>query len=118
MKIEDLSNDINNITNEFTGMLNQCGECCERNNKKKRLNEQPVWFDLTCKTLKAEKFRLLRQYRLERDDVNLMAYKEARRVFKSHCDKQQDIHNKKVLDDLVANCSNPKSFWNKLKRLT
>ena len=116
-KIEDLSNDINSILNEFTNKLKKCGECCER--KIKNTNHtQPSWFDRTCRTLKTEKFRVIRQYRRERNDTNLTAYKEARKKFKSHCDKQQDLHNKKVLEDLVANYASPKSFWNKLKRLT
>ena len=75
------------------------------------------WFDRTCRTLKTEKIRVLRQYRRKRNDTNLTAYKEARKKFKSHCDKQQDLHNKKVLDDLVANYASPKSFWYKLKQL-
>ena len=48
----------------------------------------------------------------------LLAYKEVRSYFKLHCDKQKYLHNRKVLDDLVSSSVYPKSFWNKLKRLT
>ena len=76
-----------------------------------------MWFDDNCKTLKKEKYRLLREFRRERNDFNLAAYKQACSRFKASCDKQRETHNKTVLDDLVANSENPKSFWNKLNRI-
>ena len=48
---------------------------------------------------------------------NLDIYKRSRQTFKSHCNAKKSVYNSNVLDDLVSSHANPKSFWNKLKRL-
>ena len=60
---------------------------------------------------------MLQQYRQERSDSNLAAYKQGPNSFKSYCNKQYEIHNQKVLDDLVSNSNSPKSVWNRLNRI-
>ena len=116
VRIDNTTNTVESITESLVNVLNECAQCCYRP-RKLNTKIQPQWFDEKCKTLKAEKCRLLRQYRLERNDANLTAYKQGRNRFNSYCNIQQNIHNKTLLDDLVSNSSNPKSFWNKLKIL-
>ena len=91
--IDNTTNPVDSITESLVNVLKECAQCCYRP-RKLNTNIQPQWFDENCKTLKAEKFRLLCQYRLERNDANLTAYKQGRNRFKSYCNIQQNIHNK------------------------
>ena len=116
MEIEDNTNTIDSIAERFTNILKDCGKCCKRR-LKANSNKQPKWFDETCKQLKTDKYNLLREYRRGRNENNLIAYKQGRNRFKSRCKTQRKLHNKKVLDDLVSDSKNPKSFWNKLKNI-
>lgn len=94
--------------------LKQCAECCHYQTNI-RHKKQPRWFDDTCEMLIAKKSRVLHQYRQERSDTNLIAYKQRRSA--SNRNKHQNIHNKNMLDDLISNCRSPKPFWNKLKQM-
>ena len=105
LEIDNEVNFIDYIREKITSVLNEGGKCCQRTLKIFK-NKQPPWFDRKCKTLKTAKHRLLRQYRRERSDSSLTAYKEGRNLFKSYCNKQRETHNKTVLEDLVANSKN------------
>ena len=106
MEKEDNSNTIDSIAERFNNILKDCGKCCKRR-LKANSNKQPKWFDETCKQLKIDKYNLLREYRRGRNENNLLAYNQGRNRFKSHCKTQRELHNKKVLDDLVSDSKNP-----------
>ena len=115
-KIDNSRITIDTIIDTLVNMLKTCAECCYRK-RQIYTKSQPRWFDTKCKTLKAEKCRLLRLFRHERSNANLVAYKQGRSRFRTHCDIQKNLYHQNLLDDLVLNSDNPKSFWNKLKRM-
>lgn len=117
LMIQDESMKMSVLVEHFLNIFYQCGSCCI-SVIKEHSRTQPKWFDETCKKLKHEKYRALRQYRRLRTQYNLSLYKDARQAFKTCCSKQLAIYNSKILDDLVSFQCNPKSFWNKLKNLT
>ena len=80
-EIEDNSNSIDFIIERFINILKDCGKCCRRRLKANK-NKQPKWFDETCKQLKTDKYKLLREYRRDRNENNLLAYKQGRNRFK------------------------------------
>ena len=51
---------------------------------------------------------LLRKFRRHRTDENLNLY--AKREFKTLCDSKQASYNHRMLNDLISNSQNPKSF--------
>lgn len=70
LRVEDKAESINVLTDAHVSMLKACGQCCKHQIRKLK-TEQEKWFDSVCKTLKAEKYRLLRQYRQVNNDDNL-----------------------------------------------
>ena len=114
--IQDYSVDISVVLDKFLEIFYKCGSMCA-SVKKSVSKKHSKCFDEGCKKLKQEKVRLLRQFRRLRTPENLDIYKRSRQTFKSHCNAKKSVYNSNVLDDLVSSHTNPKSFWNKLKRL-
>ena len=54
LEIDNDTNSIDHITEKFTNILKECGQCCQRTLEFCQ-NKQPPWFDVKCKTLKTEK---------------------------------------------------------------
>ena len=117
LTIQDYSLPISTEAEQFLDIFYKCGSCCIKICKGS-VRLQPRWFDITCKRLKHEKYLALRQYRRQHTPASLSLYKEARKTFKAHCDRQKSIYNASMLDDQVASSFCPKSFWNKLKNIT
>ena len=71
-KIDNSRITIDTIIDTLVYMLKPCAECCYRK-RQIYTKSQPRWFDAKSKTLKAEKCRLLRLFRQERSNANLVA---------------------------------------------
>ncbi|MEW8548220.1 MAG: endonuclease/exonuclease/phosphatase family protein [Candidatus Thiodiazotropha sp.] len=107
---------INDILKEFQDILKTCSSGCLQNKRFSKC-KQPKWFDAECKTLKAEKYKCLKQFRRSQNMDDLARYKSTRNKFKDLCYKKQQIFNNKQLDSLTETMNDPKSFWKKVKTL-
>ena len=106
-EIEVQDNEINDVVENIKNKLQDCAICCTKI-VKIRKTSQPDWFDNLCRKHKKDKYRLLRRYRNNKTEYNLMAFKNAKARFKVTCDVKKTLYNEKQLNELVSNTNNPK----------
>ena len=82
--IESRDSNIEQILRKCQNLLLESGDCCRKTYTTRLIKNKP-WFNGTCKSMKAEKNRALRQYRQSRTVENLNKYKEVRTCFKQQC---------------------------------
>ena len=91
--------------------------CCLGSKPTKRKSNQP-WFDQQCASLKSDKYKLLRKFRISYSEENPNAYLRARNLFKQKCAEKKAEYQAMKLDDLISSVNDQKSFWSKLKKMT
>ena len=81
------------------------------------VHKQPRWFDDECMTLKREKYRTLRRFRLSGDENDLQNFLQAKRLFKMNCDIKKKKQNDEMSNMLVNSLSDSKTFWGHIRFL-
>jgi len=79
-------------------------------------NRNPKWFDFECSKVKADEYRLLRQYlKTRRNDLeNFISPKN---LFKNTCSIKADEMVRSNLNDITNSIGDSKSFCEKLRNL-
>lgn len=109
-RILDNNINVNDILCDLNNVIKISATCCVKH-VRCYSTDQPKWFDNECKTLKAEKYRQLRQYRRTQSIADLEQYKRSRNAFKSLCDKKEKLYQTRQFEELVEAATNLKSFW-------
>lgn len=71
--IDDPSISVNDIVEQFHTVIKQAGEDF-RKKPKRNIQNQPPWFDRELNTLKKDKYKALRQFRISLSETDLDAY--------------------------------------------
>ena len=72
-----IDNDVNDAVNCITSLYQDAASCMRvYGNSSCTSNNQPVWWDVECDTLKSSKYRDLRRFRITNDVEDLIFYKE------------------------------------------
>ena len=114
-KIEDSTESTDVIAQMFVSCL--CEASVQYKVKKNRKSNQP-WFDQHCASLKSDKYKLLRKFRISYLEEDRNAYLRARNCFKQKCAEKKAEYQAMKLDDLISSVNDQKSFWSKLKKIT
>ena len=109
-KIEDSTESTDVIAQMFVSCL--CEASVQYNVKTKRKSNQP-WFDQQCASLKSDKYRLLRKFRVSYLEEDRDAYLRAKNRFKQTCAEKKSEYQAMKLDDLISSANDQKSFWSK-----
>ena len=112
--IESRDSNIEQILRKCQNLLLESGDCCRKTYTTRLIKNKP-WFNGTCKSMKAEKNRALRQYRQSRTAENLNKYKYVRTCFKQQCRLAKAKNNNDKMESLINSSGSPKTFWRKLK---
>lgn len=115
----DVSSAIQNLTDCFV----EAGTTMVTGLRRNRIHNTNIdsyhqpWFNHTCRNLRANVLRKLREFRLTRSDNALQDYKSIKREYRETCRASKLRHEADERAKLIAaaNCKNPKFFWNHLK---
>ena len=76
---------------------------------------QPIWLSDECATAKNEKYNRLRIFRTYDHPSNLVAFHEAKKIFKRACKRAKINSQHKNCRILIDSGKNPQKFWKTIK---
>ena len=82
-----------------------------------RAQTQPSWWDDECDRLKRTKYAALRKFRLTNNQGDLQSYKDSRNSFKKLCKLKKNQFLSRERQKLTEERSNPKKFWETLRKV-
>ena len=105
-------NKINDIFYRAAFSMKGCGR-----SRYSRTQTQPSWWDDECDRLKRTKYAALQKFRLTYNQGDLQSYKDSRNSFKNICKLKKNHFLSRERQKLIEVRSNPKKFWERLRRV-
>ena len=101
---------------ELVKIYHKASEGMKVKSKKDRSQRNKPWWDNLCKTLKAEKNKALRTFRMEGNNTTLQNYKNKRKIFKEVCKTKRIAHQKMNRQALIDSRTDNNKFWKNVKK--
>ena len=116
--IEMINVDVNKAKSLFNNILKVQAECMKKKVNVNGNHRNSDWYDFECKEAKKCVRRLLRKYRRSLTLEDKQFYCEARRDYKQLIRRKKKMHDKAVLNELVASVKSQKQFWQSLQKIS
>ena len=114
--LNTITTDINLAVNMIVNMYTDAAKPMKlKTNKFHITHSQLNWLDENCEKLKKEKYRKLRQFRINSTPENLIIYKTYKNNFKQYCQLKQTELCTQYRQQLVESRSSSNLFWKTVK---
>ena len=110
--------DINGCVQLIVKMYQNAAECMRVKTGKTYSNAKvkEPWWDKQCESLKKDKYRALRYFRITNDINDLNKYKQLRGKFKDCCSQKKLDYQQRNREELVESRRNSNLFWKTVKK--
>lgn len=104
--------------NALVNIYQSAADCMRIRNRQSRtdtVNQNAIWWDAECETMKSHKYALLRIFRATDNRADLQAYTTYRNQFKNICKTKRLAYEVQQRSVLVSARNNPTKFWKHIK---